>query len=124
MESDKRLIKDIDEIRSQTNFRTISFLKLLLDLKLKEGKKLLDKIQNGDQRVQILSDMLHMKTGKTDLEILNQIEKIRAENNTLWMDVVRMCFELDKKRARMIFSEIKECDRKIQKLTKKISRNE
>ena len=124
MESDKGLIKDIYKIRSQTNFMTINFLKLLLDLNPKEGKKLLDKIQIGDRKVQFLSNMLHMKTKKTDLEILDQIEKFRSENNTLWMDVVRMCFELDKKRARMIFSKIKDIDKKIQKLTKKITKNE
>ena len=29
-----------------------------------------------------------MKKERTDNEILNEIESIRAQNNTLWMDVV------------------------------------
>ena len=52
----------------------------------------MNKIQLGDKEVQKLSDLLHMKKERTDNEILNEIESIRAQNNTLWMDVVRMCF--------------------------------
>jgi uncharacterized protein YaaR (DUF327 family) len=123
MESNKELIDIIKEIRSSVNIRTMNFLKLLLEMSPKKGKQLLDKIQLGDQKVQKLSDLLHMKKERTDLEILNEIEEIRALNNTLWMDVVRMCFELDANRARSIFSKVKECDRKIQQLSKEISKS-
>ena len=65
-----------------------------------------------------------MEKTRSDLEILNEIESIRAENNTLWMDVVRMCFELDPSRARKLFSQIKECDRKIHTLSDNLANNE
>lgn len=124
MESDKKLILKIKEIRSSVNVRTMDFLKLLLEKSPKKGKALLNSIQLGDQKVQKLSDLLHMKKTRTDLDILNEIEKIRAENNTLWMDVVRMCFELDPNRARSIFKKVKECDRKIQQLSEEISKSQ
>ena len=60
---------------------------------------------------------------KTDLEIIDEIEAIRAKNNINWMDVVRMCFELAPDRARKLFSEIKECDRKIQRLSDDLANN-
>jgi|TARA_B100000035_G_C21036688_1_gene571417 hypothetical protein len=60
---------------------------------------------------------------KTDLEIIDEIETIRSRNNVNWMDVVRMCFELAPDRARKLFSEIKECDRKIQKLSDDLANN-
>ena len=60
---------------------------------------------------------------KTDLEIIDEIEAIRAKNNINWMDVVRMCFELAPDRARELFSEIKECDRKIQRLSDDLANN-
>lgn len=60
---------------------------------------------------------------KTDLEIIDEIEAIRAKNNVNWMDVVRMCFELAPDRARKLFSEIKECDRKIQRLSDDLANN-
>ena len=37
------------------------------------------------------------------------------------MDVVRMCFELDEKRAQSIFNNIKECDKQIRDLSKEIA---
>lgn len=60
---------------------------------------------------------------KTDLQIIDEIEQIRATNNVNWMDVVRMCFELAPDRARALFSEIKECDRKIQQLSDDLANN-
>jgi hypothetical protein len=60
---------------------------------------------------------------KSDLEIIDEIEQIRATNNVNWMDVVRMCFELAPDRARALFSEIKECDRKIQQLSDDLANN-
>lgn len=123
MGSDKKLILEIEKIRSRVNFRTMDFLKLFLEIDPVKAKKQLDKIQLGDKEVQKLSDLLHMKKLRSDLDILNEIEQIRAKNNTLWMDVVRMCFELDPVRARLIFSQVKECDRKIQRLSEEISKS-
>ena len=60
---------------------------------------------------------------RTDLELIDEIEKIRAKNNINWMDVVRMCFELAPERARSLFSEIKECDREIQQLSDDLANN-
>lgn len=123
MGANKKLILDIEKIRSRVNLQTMDFLKVLFDLNPVKAKKQLDKIQLGDKEIQKLSDLLHMKKSRSDLDILNEIEQIRAKNNTLWMDVVRMCFELDPVRARSIFSQVKECDRKIQRLSEEISKS-
>ena len=124
MESDKQIIRDIQVIRSKANFNTMSFLNLLYELDYKLAKNYLNKIQNGDKEVQILSDLLHMEKSRSDLDILNEIESIRVKNNTLWMDVVRLCFELDATKARKIFSQIKEYDKQIHILSKEIANNE
>lgn len=123
METDKELILSIKKIRETNNMDTMSFLKLLVKLDSKSAKKIIDKIQKGDKKVQKLSELLHMKKNRSDIDILNEIEQIREQNNKVWMDVVRMCFELDAVRARSIFFKIKEYDKKIQKLTKEISSN-
>ena len=123
MERDKELILLIKKIREANNIDTMSFLKLLIKLNPMKGKRILDKIQKGDKKVQELSELLHMKNKRTDIDILNEIEKVREKNNKVWMDVVRMCFELDPKKARKIFFKIKEYDKEIQALTKEISSN-
>ena len=61
MERDKELILSVKRIRETNSIDTMSFLKLLIKLDLKKGKKILDKIQKGDSKVQKLSDLLHMK---------------------------------------------------------------
>ena len=61
---------------------------------------------------------------RTDKEIIDEIEQIRATNNTNWMDSVRLCFELAPERARKIFRGIKECDTRINELTEELASNE
>ena len=117
----EKLISDIENIRNQTNIRTVEFLRLLTELNPKQSKRLLNEIQLLDSKVIELSELLHMSTKRTKLEILNEIEKVRAKNNTYWMDVGRMCFELDEKRAQSIFNNIKECDKQIRDLSKEIA---
>lgn len=124
MGSDRELIEDIRQIRANVNFSTMSFLNLLFELDNTSAKNLLDRIQKLDKLVQVLSDLLHMMKERSDQDILNEIEEIRAKNNTLWMDVVRLCFELDAARARSIFGQIKECDRKIHTLSEELANNE
>lgn len=118
------LIDEIFEIRNRVNINGMSFFKMLYSINQEFAKKNMDKISNCEGRIQKLSEMLHMETKRSDLEILDEIEQIRAENNKYWMDVVRMCFEMDPDRARSIFYKIKECDKKIQSAYKELSNNE
>jgi hypothetical protein len=117
----EKLISDIENIRSQTNIKTVEFLRLLTELNPTQAKQQLNKIQLLDSKVIELSELLHMSTRRTKLEILDEIEQVRSKNNIHWMDVVRMCFELDEKRAQNIFYNIKECDKQIRDLSKEIA---
>ena len=49
-------------------------------------------------------------------KILNQIEKIRSKNNVNWMNILRLAFELNSKRASKIMSKVNYDDQKISKL--------
>jgi hypothetical protein len=61
---------------------------------------------------------------RTDSEIIDQIEKIRARNNVNWMDAVRLAFEIAPDRARTIFKDIKECDARINELLNELAGND
>ena len=115
------LINEIEQIRNSVNSFTMQFLNLLEELDSIKSSKILREIQKLDSEVLNLSEMLHMDTNRSKIDILNEIELIRAKNNKHWMDVVRLCFELDEKRAQSIFYNIKECDKEIRNLTKEIS---
>lgn len=59
----------------------------------------------------------------TDLEIINQIEKVRSKNNINWMNILRLAFKHSPSEARKIVSKINEDDGEISLLLKKLSEN-
>ena len=54
-------------------------------------------------------------------KIINQIQKIRSKNNVNWMNVLKLAFELDPKRASEIMKSINYDDKNISKLLKKLT---
>lgn len=54
-------------------------------------------------------------------KIINNIQKIRSKNNVNWMDILRLAFELDPKKASAIMKKINYDDKKISSLLKKLS---
>jgi len=65
-----------------------------------------------------------LKERRTDDKIIDDIQNIRKQNNTHWMDVVRLAFRESPKEARNIFKKIKFCDYKVNELLKELSENE
>lgn len=61
---------------------------------------------------------------RSDYEIIDDIERIRARNNVNWMDAVRLAFEIAPDRARTIFKDIKECDARINELLNELADND
>lgn len=59
----------------------------------------------------------------TDLEIIDQIEKIRSKNNINWMNILRLAFKHAPNEARTIVSKINLDDQRISDLLKKLSEN-
>ncbi len=59
----------------------------------------------------------------TDLEIIDQIEKIRSKNNINWMNILRLAFKYAPEEARTIVSKINSDDQRISDLLKKLSKN-
>jgi hypothetical protein len=60
----------------------------------------------------------------TDLEIIDEIEKVRSKNNINWMNILRLCFKHSPDEAREIVKKINTDDMKISDLLKKLSKNE
>lgn len=62
-----------------------------------------------------------MKKNKKALDFINQIQKIRSNNNSNWMDILRLGFKHDPKKASKIMSQIYIDDQKISKIVKKLA---
>jgi hypothetical protein len=55
-------------------------------------------------------------------KIINQIQKIRSKNNVNWMNILKLAFKLDPKRASSILKKINYDDKKISNLLSKLSK--
>ena len=55
-------------------------------------------------------------------KIINQIEKIRGKNNINWMNMLRLAFKHDPKKAAKIMAKIYSDDTRIGKLAKKLTK--
>ena len=61
-----------------------------------------------------------MKSNKY-LKVINQIEKIRSKNNVNWMNILRLAFSLDPKKASKIMKKINYDDKRISKLLNQLT---
>ena len=59
----------------------------------------------------------------TDLEKIDEIEKVRSKNNINWMNILRLAFKYAPDEAREIISKINSDDQRIGELLKKLSKN-
>ena len=55
-------------------------------------------------------------------EIINKIQKIRSKNNVNWMNILKLAFKLDPKKASQIMKKINYDDKKISNLLNKLSK--
>ena len=60
---------------------------------------------------------------RTDLEIIDEVEKIRTKNNVNWMDILRLAFKHAPEDARKLMSKVNEYDGRISNLLKELSNN-
>jgi methionyl-tRNA formyltransferase len=59
----------------------------------------------------------------TDLEIIDEIEKVRSKNNVNWMDILRLAFKYAPSEARQIMAKINKDDNRISELLEQLSNN-
>lgn len=85
----------------------------------KQTKKYLDKlgIESWETKVKELIE-------RSDKDIINDIQDIRAKNNTHWMDLVKLAFEVAPSESRDIFKKIKYCDERVNELLKELAEND
>lgn len=61
-----------------------------------------------------------MNNYKKSLKLVNQIQKIRSNNNQSWMGILKLALKKDPKNTSKILSKIYRDDKKISNIAKKI----
>ena len=56
------------------------------------------------------------------LKIIDEIEKLRTQNNVNWMDVLRLAFRYAPEEAKKLTKKINEEDNRISELVEKLSK--
>ena len=54
------------------------------------------------------------------LKVIKEIEKVRAENNTYWMELLRIAITSNPKKSKTVIKQINLNDKKVSRLLSKI----
>ena len=65
-------------------------------------------------------DWLELNEEKKVMDLLDQIQEIRARNNKNWMGIMRLAFKHAPMEARALMRRITEADQEISKITKQL----
>lgn len=66
--------------------------------------------------------MIKSSSKKKYIKIIDQIENIRKNNNSNWMDILRVAYTYAPKKTAKIMAKIYNDDSKISKLAKELSK--
>ena len=80
------------------------------------------KLHGRDDQFLIYKKVMREKK-RTDLEIIDEVQKIRAKNNVNWMDILRLAFKHAPEDARKLMGTVNEYDGRISALLKELSNN-
>jgi len=111
----------MDGNRKNRSVQTTNILKLCFIVCPKDARKIVKNIYSSDYKILKLSNELSKNMGRSDLEIIKDIEDVRAHNNTNWMDLIRLAFEHAPMEAKKIMSAIHSDDAEVTKLLEELS---
>lgn len=57
----------------------------------------------------------------TDEEIVNEIQRVRADNNKVWMDLVRLALRKAPAETKQLFNKITDNDQKVSALLRQLA---
>lgn len=111
----------MDGNRKKRSVQTTNILKLCFIVCPTDARKIVKDIYSNDYKILNLSNELSKNMGRADLEIIKDIENVRAHNNTNWMNLIRLAFEHAPDEAKEIMSSINQDDEKVTKLLEELS---
>lgn len=114
----------MDGNRKFRSVQTTNILKICFLVNPSKARNIVKQIYKEDSEILKLSKELSLNMGRTDLEIIKEIESVRSNNNKNWMDLVRLAFEYAPDQAKAIMSNINADDSKVTELLEELSNNE
>ena len=80
----------IEKIRLKNNTNTINILRLSFENNPEESRKILIKVNEWDNKISKLLEELTLENRRDYNLILDDLEIFRAENNKVWMELMKI----------------------------------
>ena len=84
------MYEKIKQLRLKNNTNTIDLLRLAFTYSPEQAKQILIKINEWDKKISTLLEELTLDNRREYDLILNDLEKLRAENNEWWMQLMEL----------------------------------
>ena len=105
----KKKYKNIENIRLKNNKNTIDILRLAFKFYPEESRTIIIEVNKWDKKIsKLLTEFARYDRRKDEL-ILNDLEKLRAENNKYWMKL----YELADSGAPVEYKKLKDEAKKL-----------
>tara|TARA_R110000851_G_scaffold331599_2_gene505967 strand:- start:1862 stop:2221 length:360 start_codon:yes stop_codon:yes gene_type:complete len=82
--------KKIEKIRLKNNSNTLKILRLAFQFYPQESQKIMLEINEGDFKISQLLKEFTLTPHRPNEEILIELETLRAQNNTPWMNLYKL----------------------------------
>lgn len=93
----------IEKTRLKNNSNTLKILRLAFKFYPQESQKIMLEINEGDFKISQLLKEFTVTPRRQDEEILIELETLRAQNNTPWMNLYKLAY----KGSREEYNELK-----------------
>jgi len=80
----------IEKIRLKNNTNTLNILRLAFKYEPSKARLIMIRVNEGDAKIAHLLNEFALEERRSDHLILKDLERLRAENNSVWMELYQL----------------------------------
>lgn len=115
-----QLTEEIRAIRTKNNRNWMDLTALAQRVAPEEAARVLGKINECDLRINVVAKKFQPENGQKNLLLVEELKKVREENNENWMELLRIAFRSANTEATTIMQRIAENDSEVNVCTSKM----
>lgn len=106
----------IEKIRLKNNTNTLNILRLAFKYEPSKARLIMIRVNEGDAKIAHLLNEFTLEERRSDHLILKDLEHLRAENNSVWMELYQLAHCSSYEEYTKLKEEAEEYNEKISKL--------
>ena len=116
----KKVLNQIEDVRLKNNSNTINILRLSFLHSPDKSKKILLKVNEWDNKISLLLEELTFDNHRSYEIILNDLERLRAENNKWWMQMIEIATKYEPHKTEKLINNTTKFNSQSSNLFKKL----